>query len=32
MPAKPTIAQLRQIAQTYGMHFTDADLESLKYI
>jgi amidase len=28
MPAKPTIEQLRQIAQTYGMHFTDADLES----
>src|SRR5438093_4994444 len=28
MPAKPTIAQLRQIAQTYGMHLTDADLES----
>ncbi|HET7638073.1 MAG TPA: amidase family protein, partial [Ktedonobacteraceae bacterium] len=28
MPAKPTIEQLREIAQTYGMHFTDADLES----
>src|SRR5437667_2366146 len=28
MPAKPTIEQLREIAQTYGMHFTNADLES----
>ena len=28
MPAKPTIAQLREIAQTYGMHLSDADLES----
>src|SRR6266576_170726 len=28
MPAKPTIEQLREIAQTYSMHCTDADLES----
>ena len=28
MPAKPTVAQLRDIAQTYSMHLTDADLES----
>ena len=28
MPAKPTIAQLREIAQTYGMHLSDADIES----
>ena len=28
MPAKPTIEQLREIAQTYGMHLTDSDLES----
>jgi amidase len=28
MPAKPTIAQLHEIAKTYGMHLTDADLES----
>jgi len=28
MPAKPTVEQLRDIAQTYSMHLTDADLES----
>ncbi|MFL5627707.1 MAG: amidase [Ktedonobacteraceae bacterium] len=28
MPAKPTIAQLREIAQTYGLHLSDTDLES----
>ena len=28
MPAKPTIAQLREIALTYGMHLSDADIES----
>src|SRR5437660_6666591 len=28
MPAKPTIEQLREIAQTYGLHLSDTDLES----
>src|SRR5438093_8790686 len=28
MPAKPTTEQLREIAKTYGMHLSDADLES----
>src|SRR5947208_3897146 len=28
MPAKPTIEQLREIAQTYDLHLSDADLES----
>src|SRR5216683_2927521 len=28
MPAKPTIEQLRETAQTYGLHLSDADLES----
>src|SRR6266702_4027966 len=28
MPAKPTIEQLRETAQTYDLHLTDADLES----
>ncbi|MFL5660884.1 MAG: amidase [Ktedonobacteraceae bacterium] len=28
MPAKPTIEQLHEIAQTYGLHLSDADLES----
>jgi amidase len=28
MPAKPTIEHLHAIAQTYGMHLSDADLES----
>src|SRR3989442_8783698 len=28
MPAKPTIAQLREIADVYGMHMTDEDLVS----
>lgn len=28
MPAKPTIAQLREIADVYGMHMTDEDLAS----
>src|SRR5689334_23311747 len=28
MPAKPTIAQLREIALNYGMHLSDADIES----
>ena len=28
MPAKPTIAQLREIAQTYSLHLSDADIES----
>src|SRR5215472_5603474 len=28
MPAKPPIAQLREIALTYGMHLSDADIES----
>src|SRR5947209_1782999 len=28
MPAKPTIAQLREIANVYGMHMTDEDLTS----
>jgi amidase len=28
MPSKPTIAQLREIALTYGMHLSDADIES----
>lgn len=28
MPAKPTIEQLHEIAQTYGMHLSNADLES----
>jgi amidase len=28
MPAKPSIEQLREIAQTYSMHLTDADLGS----
>jgi amidase len=28
MPAKPTIEQLREIAKAYGMHLSDADLES----
>src|SRR3989440_2736660 len=27
-PAKPTIEQLREIAQTYGLHLSDTDLES----
>src|SRR5881398_1676907 len=28
VPAKPTIEQLREIAQTYGLHLSDTDLES----
>src|SRR6266566_4449662 len=28
MPAKPTIEQLRETAQTYDLHLSDADLES----
>src|SRR5260370_40459783 len=28
MPAKPTIAQLREIAQAYSLHLSDADIES----
>src|SRR5438270_301420 len=28
MPAKPTIEQLHAIAQSYGLHLSDADLES----
>jgi amidase len=28
MPAKPTIEQLCETAQMYGMHLSDADLES----
>ena len=28
MPTKPTIEQLRETAQTYDLHLTDADLES----
>src|SRR5207248_5120413 len=28
MPAKPTIEQLREIAQTYGLRLSDTDLES----
>ena len=30
MPAKPTIEQLREIAHMYGMHMSDADLESFR--
>ncbi len=30
MPAKPTIEQLREIAHSYGMHLSDADLESFR--
>lgn len=30
MPAKPTIEQLRAIAQSYGMHISDADLASFQ--
>src|SRR6266487_5768756 len=30
MPAKPTIGQLREIAHMYGMHMSDADLESFR--
>jgi amidase len=30
MPAKPTIEQLRAIAQSYGMHMSDADLASFQ--
>ncbi len=28
MPAKPTTEQLREMAKTYYMHLSDADLES----
>jgi amidase len=30
MPATPTIEQLRAIAHSYGMHMSDADLESFR--
>src|SRR5436305_8901665 len=30
MPAKPSIGQLREIADMYGMHLNDADLESFR--
>src|SRR5437764_13073308 len=30
MPEKPTIVQLREISDTYGMHLNDADLESFR--
>src|SRR5690348_4911306 len=30
MPAAPTIEQLRAIADTYGLHLSDADLESFR--
>jgi amidase len=30
MPAKPTIEQLRTIAQMYGMHLNDTDLEAYR--
>ena len=28
MPVKPTVEQLREIAQAYGMHLSDADYQS----
>ncbi len=30
MPEKPTIEQLRSIAHMYGLHMSDADLESFR--
>src|SRR5579885_3839423 len=30
MPARPGIDQLRRIAHSYGMHMSDADLESFR--